>query len=328
MSEIRRLLNTKQSTDSTQNRLLASRQSRFLLLWMSVNNISLIDLQDVGESHVGGGAEEGRDAVICSCQRVRRPCVAVVPVDVFGYVRKVHVHLVHSQQRDLEVPVNDPVSLKVVIVLSKRVYELLCYLQPSRVEEELQQGEDGDVKIKVVAGMTLGGVKKLPTNQTSEEEGVNSKSNNLSINEGDADPVVAKKSRTPCPEEIHLIEDVLQVYAVLDTSFLPSFRCQVGEPDHRNPVLQVRRTYVLKHFPFLWSHKTCLNHMVDGGKTLADSCADGSEDEQRRQVDVTYQRSSQKAAIFVFTLNTAGDVKHESVRPGKVNKLIPPAIHH
>lgn len=52
------------------------------------------------------------------------------------------------------------------------------------------------------------------------------------------------------------IEDVLQVDAVLDASFLPSFRSQVGEPYYRNPELEVRRTDVLIHLPLLWSHKT------------------------------------------------------------------------
>lgn len=52
------------------------------------------------------------------------------------------------------------------------------------------------------------------------------------------------------------IENVLQVDVVLDASFLSSFRRQVGEPDDRNPVLQVGRTDVLKHLPLLWSHKT------------------------------------------------------------------------
>lgn len=52
------------------------------------------------------------------------------------------------------------------------------------------------------------------------------------------------------------VENVLQVDAVLDASFLPSFRCQVGEPDNRDPVLQVRRTNVLKHLPLLRCHET------------------------------------------------------------------------
>lgn len=53
------------------------------------------------------------------------------------------------------------------------------HLQPARVEEELQQGEDGDVKVEVVALVSLGGVEELTTNQTSKEKGVDSKSDDL-----------------------------------------------------------------------------------------------------------------------------------------------------
>ncbi len=53
------------------------------------------------------------------------------------------------------------------------------HLQPARVEEELQQGEDGDVEVEVVALVTLSGVEKLATNETSEEKGVDSKSDDL-----------------------------------------------------------------------------------------------------------------------------------------------------
>lgn len=238
------------------------------------------------------------------------------------------MHLIHCQERHLKVPVDDPVCLEVIVVFAKRVDQLFCNLQPAAVEEELQEGEDWDVKVKVMTLVTTGGVKKLSTNQTGEKKGVDSEGDDLRVNQRDADPVVAKKSRTPGPELIHFIENVLQVDAVLDASFLPSFRRQVGEPDDRDPVLQVRRTNVLKHLPLLRGHETCLDHVIHGREAFADSGADGAEDEERRQVNVTYQCPAQQAAIFIFTLNTTGDVKHESVRPGQVNELIPPSIHH
>lgn len=53
------------------------------------------------------------------------------------------------------------------------------------------------------------------------------------------------------------IQNILQIDAVLDASFLPGFRSQVGEPDNRYPVFQVRRAYVLKHLPLFRSHETC-----------------------------------------------------------------------
>lgn len=45
--------------------------------------------------------------------------------------------------------------------------------------------------------------------------------------------------------------------------------------------------------------------MIHGRESFADSRADGAEDEERREVNVTYQCPAQQAAIFVFTLNTA-----------------------
>lgn len=53
------------------------------------------------------------------------------------------------------------------------------------------------------------------------------------------------------------IENALQVDVVLNASFLSSFGGQVGEPDDRNPVLEMWRTDALEHLPLLWSHKTC-----------------------------------------------------------------------
>ncbi len=51
---------------------------------------------------------------------------------------------------------------------------------------------------------------------------------------------------------------------------------------------------------------TCLDHMLHGWEALADSRADWAEDEEWCQVNITYQRPAQQAAIFIFTLNTAG----------------------
>lgn len=117
---------------------------------------------------------------------------------------------------DLKVPVDDPVCFKVIVVLAERVDELFghlrsntgqrsksgvasnscgigylssgcwikdqgseLHLQPTRVEEELQQSKDGHVEVKVVTWVTSGGVKKLATDQTGKEEGVDGESHDL-----------------------------------------------------------------------------------------------------------------------------------------------------
>lgn len=56
--------------------------------------------------HVGGGAQEGGDAVVGRRQRVGRARLAVVPVHVSGHVRQVHVQLIHGQQGHLDTQVN------------------------------------------------------------------------------------------------------------------------------------------------------------------------------------------------------------------------------
>ena len=39
------------------------------------------------------------------------------------------------------------------------------YLEPAHVEEELEEGEDGDVKVDLVAGVLLARVQELPSQQ-------------------------------------------------------------------------------------------------------------------------------------------------------------------
>lgn len=45
-------------------------------------------------------------------------------------------------------------------------------LEPASVEEELEQGKDGDVEVEVVTWITLAWVQKLAANQTHQEEAV------------------------------------------------------------------------------------------------------------------------------------------------------------
>ena len=46
-----------------------------------------------------------------------------------------------------KLPVNNVVSLKVVIVLSKRINQWLSNFHPAKIEEKLEDGEDGDVHV-------------------------------------------------------------------------------------------------------------------------------------------------------------------------------------
>jgi len=46
------------------------------------------------------------------------------------------------------------------------------HLQPTDIEEKLQQGENRQVEVQIVARVTLSWIQELTTNQTSQEEAV------------------------------------------------------------------------------------------------------------------------------------------------------------
>ncbi len=89
------------------------------------------------------------------------------------------VHLVHDEVRDLQVPVYDPVCVKVVVVLPEGVDERLRHLEPPHVEEELEEGEDGHHQVDLVPGVALGRVKELAPHQGREQEGVDRQGHHL-----------------------------------------------------------------------------------------------------------------------------------------------------
>lgn len=56
------------------------------------------------------------------------------------------------------------INSQVCFTYSQIVVKNLFDLKPATVEEELQQGENGDVQVKVMTLVTTGVVKKLSTN--------------------------------------------------------------------------------------------------------------------------------------------------------------------
>lgn len=57
------------------------------------------------------------------------------------------------------------------------------HLQPPDVEEKLQQGEDRQVKVHVVTGVSLSRIEELTADQTSQEEAVDGHRHHLRIAE-------------------------------------------------------------------------------------------------------------------------------------------------
>ena len=58
-----------------------------------------------------------------------------------------HLQIIHHDVADLEVSVDDVVKLKVVVIITERIYEALSYFQPAKVENELNDGEEWEVEI-------------------------------------------------------------------------------------------------------------------------------------------------------------------------------------
>ena len=48
---------------------------------------------------------------------------------------------------DLEVPVNDVTNVKIVIIVAERIYEILGHFEPTKIEDKLQCGEEGEVEV-------------------------------------------------------------------------------------------------------------------------------------------------------------------------------------
>lgn len=59
------------------------------------------------------------------------------------------------------------------------LYSPTSDLEPTSIEEELQQGEYRHVEVQVVVWVALRGVQELAANQTHQEEAVHGQSNHL-----------------------------------------------------------------------------------------------------------------------------------------------------
>ena len=90
-------------------------------------------------------------------------------------------------------PVYQPVKFKVFVVVSKGVDQLLSHLEEAHVEEELEDGEDGDVEVDVDGNPPAGHPHVLPvvahpkalnllsTDEGEDEEEVGGKGDHLRI---------------------------------------------------------------------------------------------------------------------------------------------------
>lgn len=59
------------------------------------------------------------------------------------------------------------------------IYDSYSDLEPTSIEEELQQGEDGHIEVKVMTWISLSGVEELATDKTDQEKTVYCQSHHL-----------------------------------------------------------------------------------------------------------------------------------------------------
>ena len=95
-------------------------------------------------------------------------------------------------------PVDEPVELEVLVVVAEGIDQLFGHLEQAHVEEELEDGEDGNVEVDVHGhatgpheGALLHAVNLLPADHGEDEENVGGQGDDLGVHHGDGHPVVA-----------------------------------------------------------------------------------------------------------------------------------------
>ena len=96
----------------------------------------------------------------------------------------------------LDMSVDQPVELEILIVITEGIDQLFSHFQESHVEEELEDGVDGDVEVNIERDTTTGHSRSvvlylLPANDGEDEEEVGGEGDDLCVDHGDGDPVVA-----------------------------------------------------------------------------------------------------------------------------------------
>ena len=111
--------------------------------------------------------------------------------------------------------IDEPIQLKVFIVVTKRIDQLFCYFQETHEEEELENGEDGDVEVDVERNSSAWHpssfhsvwIQLLSPDDGEDEEDVGGQGDHLGVDHGDGDPVVAPEQAALCPEFTKLLEE-------------------------------------------------------------------------------------------------------------------------
>lgn len=164
-----------------------------------------------------------------------------VPVLVLDQLRMLVMHFVDDHVRDLQIAVDDPVHLEVVVVLAEGVDERLGHLEPAHVEEELERGEDRKVHVdaveEAVGDLLLLG--PLLRHDRRDEERVDGQGHHLRVDERNADRVVRDQVTGLAAKFIQLVDQRLHRKVVADAALLARSRHYARRPNDRHPVLRV-----------------------------------------------------------------------------------------
>ena len=121
--------------------------------------------------------------------------------------------------------VYQPIKLEILIVITEWIDELLSHFQQSHVEEELEDCVDGYVEVNVQRYTTTGHSLSriifdlLSANDSEDEEEVGGEGDDLCVDHGDGDPVVAPEQPTLGSELTKLLpgEIIINLGAVMLT---------------------------------------------------------------------------------------------------------------
>ena len=124
----------------------------------------------------------------------------------------------------LDVSVDQPVELEILIVITEGIDQLFGNFQKSHVEEELEDGVDGDVEVNIERDTTTGHSRGvvlylLSANDGEDEEEVGGEGDDLGVDHGDGDPVVAPEQSALGSELTELLpgEIIINLGAVMLT---------------------------------------------------------------------------------------------------------------
>lgn len=102
--------------------------------------------------------------------------------------------------------IDQPVQLKILVVVAEGIYQLFGYFQQSHKKEKLQNREDWHVLVYFQLELLFDAVDVLPADQRDRKETVSGECHNLGVHQWDRHPVVAPQETAFSPEFVKLLQ--------------------------------------------------------------------------------------------------------------------------